>query len=158
MLTAGFSYNKTELQDADLLIATCGSGACTPTDPIDPVTGGAYVDGNPFPNAPETIFTMTGRYSMPMGDDGEVFLYGDYAYQGKTSIFIYETEEYNTDGQYELGLRIGYFNFEHDLEVALFGRNITDEDNLKGGIDFNNNTGIVNEGASWGLEVKKSFF
>ena len=158
VLTAGFSYNKTELQDADLLIATCGSGACTPTDPIDPVTGGAYVDGNPFPNAPETIFTMTGRYSMPMGDDGEVFLYGDYAYQGKTSIFIYETEEYNTDGQYEIGLRIGYFNFEHDLEVALFGRNITDEDNLKGGIDFNNNTGIVNEGASWGLEGKKSFF
>lgn len=158
VLTAGFSYNKTELQDSNLLIATCGSGACTPIDPIDPVTGGAYVDGNPFPNAPETIFTMTGRYSMPMGDDGEVFLYGDYAYQGKTSIFIYETEEYNTDGQYELGLRIGYFNFEHDLEVALFGRNITDEDNLKGGIDFNNNTGIVNEGASWGVEVKKSFF
>ncbi len=158
IITAGFSYNKTELQDSDLLIPVCGSGQCTPTDPIDPETGGAYVDGNPFPNAPETIFTLTARYSIPMGEDGEVFVYSDYAHQGETNIFIYETEEYVTDDQFELGLRIGYFNFEHDLEVALFGRNITDEDNLKGGIDFNNNTGIVNEGASWGLEVKKSFF
>lgn len=158
LITAGFSYNKTELQDKDLLIATCGSGACTPTDPIDPATGGAYVDGNPFPNAPETIFTVTGRYAMPFGDSAEFFVYGDYARQGKTNIFIYETKEYKTDGQFELGLRAGYFNFDYDLEVAVFGRNITDEDNLKGGIDFNNNTGIVNEGATWGVEVKKSFF
>lgn len=158
VLTAGFSYNKTELQDKDLIIPVCGSGQCTPTDRLDPVSGGAYVDGNPFPNAPETIFTLTGRYSMPMGEDGEVFIYSDYAHQGETNIFIYETTEYQTDGQFELGLRLGYFNFEHDLEVSLFGRNITDEDNLKGGIDFNNNTGIVNEGRTWGVEVKKSFF
>ena len=95
---------------------------------------------------------------MPMGDSGEMFLYGDQARQGKTNIFIYETKEYNADGQFELGLRLGYLNFDMDLEVAVFGRNITDEDNLKAGIDFNNNTGVVNEGATWGLEVKKSFF
>ena len=158
IFTAGFSYNKTELQDAELLIATCGSGACTPTDVIDPITGGAFVDGNPFPNAPETIFTLTGRYAHPLADGNELFFYGDFARQGKTSIFIYETKEYNTDGQFELGLRIGYVNFDMDLELALFGRNVTDEDNLKAGIDFNNNTGVVNEGATWGLEVKKSFF
>jgi iron complex outermembrane receptor protein len=156
--TAGFSYNKTELQDENLLIAVCGSGMCTPTDEIDPVTGGAYVNGNPFPNAPETIFTLTGRYAMPMGDSGEMFVYSDYAHQGKTNLFIYETEEYQIDSQFELGLRVGYLNYDMELEVALFGRNITDEDNLKGGIDFNNNTGIVNEGAVWGVEFKKSFF
>ena len=158
LLTAGFSYNKTELEDKDLLIPTCGSGQCTPKDPIDPVTKAAYVDGNPFPNAPETIFTATGRYSMPMGDDGEMYVYSDYAYQGETNLFIYETEEYVTDGQFELGLRVGYVNFDMDYEVALFGRNITDEDNLKAGIDFNNNTGVVNEPAVWGIEFKKNFY
>ncbi len=29
--------------------------------------------------------------------------------------------------------------------IAVFGRNITDEENVIGGIDFNNNTAFVNE-------------
>ncbi|MUH71100.1 TonB-dependent receptor [Psychrosphaera haliotis] len=156
-VTAGFSFNDTELQDKNLLISTCGSGACTPTDPLND-DGAAYVDGNPFPNAPKTIFTATARYSMPIADEGELFIYSDYSHQGDTNLFIYETEEYKTDGQFELGLRIGYVHYDLDLEVAIFGRNITDEDNLKAGIDFNNNTGIVNEPMSWGIEVKKNFF
>lgn len=158
VFTAGFSYTDTELKDENLLIAPCGSGMCTPLDPIDPITGGAYVDGNPFPNAPETIFNLTARYSMEVGGSGEMYFFSDYAQQGKTNLFIYESEEYKTNNQFELGLRVGYIDFDHDYEVALFGRNITNEDNLKAGIDFNNNTGIVNEGASWGLEFKKSFY
>lgn len=156
-ITAGFSYNDTELQDENLLIATCGSGACTPTDPLNE-NGEAYVNGNPFPNAPKTIFTTTARYAIPMNDNGELYVYGDYAYQGETNIFIYETEEYNTDGQFELGLRIGYIHYDLDMEIAVFGRNITDEDNLKAGVDFNNNTGIVNEPMTWGIEFKKNFY
>ena len=95
---------------------------------------------------------------MPMGNDGELYVYGDYAYQGETNIFIYETEEYKTDGQFELGLRIGYIHYDLDMEIAVFGRNITDEDNLKAGVDFNNNTGIVNEPTTWGIEFKKNFY
>ena len=168
VFTAGFSLNKTELQDDELVILPCGSLAngsdkwhCTPTDPAADgtnVANGVKVDGNPFPNAPETILTLTGRYAIPMGDDGEMFVYADYAYQGETSLFIYQTEEFVTDGQFELGLRIGYVNYDMDYEVALFGRNITDEDNLKAGIDFNNNTGVVNEPVSWGIEFKKNFY
>lgn len=158
VITAGFSYNKTELQDDDLLIGVCGSQQCTPTDRLSSDNSAAYVDGNPFPNAPETIVTLTGRYSFPIGDEGEMFIYSDYAYQGETSLFIYQTEEFVTDGQFELGLRIGYMNYDYDYEVALFGRNITDEDNLKASIDFNNNTGVVNDPAIWGVEFKKSFF
>ncbi|MBU2882175.1 TonB-dependent receptor [Psychrosphaera sp. B3R10] len=158
VVTAGYSLNKTELKDKSLRIATCGSGACTPTDEIDPENGGAIVHGNPFPNAPESIFTATGRYTVPMGNEGEVFFYGDYAYQGKTNLFIYETKEHVTDGQFELGLRAGYINYDMDFEIAVFGRNITDEDNLKAGIDFNNNTGVVNEPAVWGIEFKKNFY
>jgi iron complex outermembrane receptor protein len=156
-LTAGFSYNKTELLDKTLEISPCGSGACTVLDEIGP-QGGALVNGNPFPNAPETIFTATARYSLPMGDDGEMFFYGDYAYQGATNLFIYEAEEFKTDGQFELGLRVGYIHYDYDFEVALFGRNITDEDNVKAAIDFNNNTGVVNEPTMWGIEFKKNFY
>jgi iron complex outermembrane recepter protein len=180
-LTAGFSFNDTELQDETLVIPVCGSllnGSdkwhCTPTDMLQ-VTGesqpvayssdmdpndikGAYVNGNPFPNAPESIFTATARYAMPMGDTGEMFFFGDYSYQGATNLFIYETKEYQTDGQFELGLRVGYVHYDMDLEIAVFGRNITDEDNIKAGIDFNNNTAIVNEPMTWGIEIKKNFY
>ena len=155
-LGAGFSYNHTELKDADLLVATCGSGQCTPTDPLN-AQGRAFVDGNPFPQAPETILTFNGRYDFPV-DSGEVYVYGDLAIQGKTNLFLYEAEEFNTSGNREAGLRVGYMNYDGNYEVALFGRNITDEDNVKGAIDFNNNTGFVNEPRIVGLEFKKSFY
>ena len=48
-------------------------------------------------------------------------------------------------------------NHQSGLEVALFGRNITDEDNVLGFIDFSNNTGFVNEPSIWGLEVSLEF-
>ena len=42
-------------------------------------------------------------------------------------------------------------------EISVFGRNITDEENLKGGIDFNNNTGFVNDRRIWGASLKINF-
>ena len=52
---------------------------------------------------------------------------------------------YDYDGQFEAGLRFGCQHTEHNYEVAFFGRNITDEKNIIGGIDFNNNTAYVNQ-------------
>ncbi|WP_337841793.1 TonB-dependent receptor [Rheinheimera sp.] len=156
VIGGGFSYNNTELEDANLLVAPCGSGMCTPTDPLD-ANGRAYIDGNPFPQAPETIATVNARYDIPV-PSGEIYFYTDVAYQGKTNLFLYESEEFHTDGNYEAGLRIGYLNFDNEYELALFGRNITDQDNLKGAIDFNNLTGFVNEPRIYGIEFKKSFY
>lgn len=152
----GFSYNKTELKDQNLLVAPCGSQMCTPTNPSNG-SGLVFIDGNPFPQAPETILTVNARYDIPVSS-GEIYFYGDVARQGKTNLFLYESMEYNTNGNFEAGLRIGYLNFDNDYEVALFGRNITDEDNLKGAIDFANLTGFVNEPRIIGVEFKKSFF
>jgi len=163
VLGGGFSYNHTELSDTNLLVGTCGSGMCTVTSPTVklPTPSGdkvfAYADGNPFPQAPETILTVNARYDIPVSS-GEIYFYGDVAYQGKTNLFLYESKEFYTDGNYEAGLRIGYQNFDNEYEVAFFGRNITDEDNLKGAIDFANLTGFVNEPRIYGIEFKKSFY
>ncbi|WP_156413654.1 TonB-dependent receptor [Lacimicrobium alkaliphilum] len=155
-LTAGYSYNDTELDDATLTVAPCGSGQCTVLDPL--VDGNALIDGNPFPQAPKTIFNITARYTMPMGDDGELFVYTDWAWQGDTNLFLYEAEEFNISGNYEGGLRIGYENFVDEYSVALFGRNITDRDNIRGAIDFNNNTVFVNDPRIFGIEFRKNFY
>ncbi|WP_395343626.1 TonB-dependent receptor [Ningiella sp. W23] len=155
VLTAGFSYNDTEIQDDNLLVAPCGAN-CTVTDPI--IDGLALVDGNPFPQAPETIFNFTARYAIPVGDNGELFAYTDWAFQGETNLFLYESVEFTTDDNFEGGLRLGYENFEHNYTVALFGRNITDEDNVRGAVDFNNLTGIVNQPRIFGIEGRINFF
>ncbi|MDC1346722.1 TonB-dependent receptor [Glaciecola sp.] len=161
-LTAGFSYNKTEIKDSTLSVFPCGANAtfagnCTVNDALTP-DNRALVNGNPFPQAPETIFNFTARYTIPAGDDGEFYVFTDWAFQGKTNIFLYDSVEFTTDDNFEGGLRIGYENFANDYSIALFGRNITDEENLRGGIDFNNLTSIVNEPRVIGVEFKASFY
>jgi len=162
VLTAGYSYNHTEIKDANLAVQPCGSNAdfagnCTV---LDPAAGGnrVFIDGNPFPQAPESIFNFTARYSVPMGDEGELFVFTDWAVQGKTNLFLYESVEFQTDNNFEGGLRIGYENYVHDYSIALFGRNITDEDNLRAAVDFNNLTGIYNEPRIFGIEAKIRFY
>ncbi|GEA10804.1 TonB-dependent receptor [Alteromonas sp. KUL49] len=163
-LTAGFSYNHTEIKDNRLTVAPCGSNAgtgfagnCTVRDPR-PDGFNAIIDGNPFPQAPETIFNFTARYTIPAGENGEFFAFTDWAFQGETNLFLYDAVEFSTDDNFEGGLRLGYENFEHNYTIALFGRNITDEDNVKGAIDFNNLTGIVNEPRVIGVEARVNFY
>lgn len=163
-LTAGFSYNHTEIKDNRLTVAPCGTNAgtgftgnCTVRDPR-PDGFNAIIDGNPFPQAPETIFNFTARYTIPAGENGEFFAFTDWAFQGETNLFLYDAVEFSTDDNFEGGLRLGYENFEHNYTIALFGRNITDEDNVKGAIDFNNLTGIVNEPRVIGVEARVNFY
>ncbi|HEY7798572.1 MAG TPA: TonB-dependent receptor, partial [Hyphomonadaceae bacterium] len=154
VFTGGFAWAETELDDDNLAVGICAQ--CTVTDPtvVINATTRALVDGNPFPNAPEMTADFTARYAMPLGNDGELFAFTDWAWQGDTNLFLYESEEFNTDGQFEGGLKFGWARTDGSLEVAAFARNITDEDNVKGGIDFNNNTAFVNEPRIIGVSVK----
>jgi len=164
--TFGYSYVDTEIDDSDLLVSGCGSAGnpspwrCTVTDPIRIVDGATFyeVDGNPFPNAPETTASFTASFIYPVGQ-GEIFAFTDWAWQGDTNIFLYESREYQTEDQYEGGLRAGYRQGfgDYDWEFAGFVRNITDEENVQGGIDFNNNTAFDNEPRIWGGSVRVSF-
>ncbi|MEM9303623.1 MAG: TonB-dependent receptor [Pseudomonadota bacterium] len=157
LVTAGVSYNDTEIEDSTLAIAPCGSG-CTVLDPPGPVEGSVLIDGNPLPQAPEWIFNLTAQYTKAMGG-GEFFVFGDYYWRDEVNFFLYESAEYTGDSLGELGLRIGYAwdQAEGGQEIAIFGRNITDEEELVGGIDFNNLTGFVNEPARWGIEYRINF-
>ena len=156
LLSFGTSYNDTEIQDGDLATAACGSGLCTVLDPLN-TDGQALLDGNPFPRAPKNTYNVSLRYSAPVGQDAEVYLFTDWAFYGEINMPLYEAVEFKTDNQKEGGLRVGYRNNSSGLEIAAFGRNITDEDNVLGYIDFSNNTGFVNEPRVWGLEVSYEF-
>jgi iron complex outermembrane receptor protein len=155
MMTLGFSYTDTEIDDSELVVPPCGSGMCTVLDPLD-AGGNAIIDGNSFVQAPEYVATVTARYGVPVGS-GEVFFFTDWAFQGETNFFIYEAEEFKSDGNFEGGARVGYSHDGGKWEVALFGRNITDEENVKGAIDFNNLTGFDNEPRIVGLSFRTRF-
>ena len=157
LITAGISYNDTKIKDSALAVGICAQ--CTVIDPIVVIGGSnrALVNGNPFPNAPDWIGDITARYSIPVGDEHQIVLFTDWAYQGKTNFFLYESEEFITDGQFEGGLRIGYGPMDESWELAGFVRNITDEHNVKGGIDFNNNTAFVNDPRVWGISGRFRF-
>jgi iron complex outermembrane receptor protein len=156
MMTLGFSYTDTEIDDNTLVVPPCGSGMCTVLDDLD-ANGRAIIDGNSFVQAPEYVATVTARYGIPMGNNGELFFYTDWAFQGETQFFIYESEEFQSDGNFEGGARIGYSHDGGKWEVALFGRNITDEENVKGAIDFNNLTGFDNEPRIIGASFRTRF-
>jgi len=154
VFSGGLSYTHTELDDAGLAVGICAQ--CTVTDPTVVISGStrALIDGNPFPNAPEIIADVTARYSIPFGGDGEFFAFTDWSYQGATNMFLYESIEFQTDDQFEGGLKFGYARTDGSWEAAIFARNITDEDNIKGAIDFNNNTAFVNDPRIIGVSLK----
>lgn len=154
-VSAGYSFNYTEIEDVNLRVGTCGTGQCTVTDPTDIL--GAIVDGNPLPQAPEHILNIVADFRRPAFDDKEFFLTADLSYQGDTNLFLYEAREFAVDGQHEIGFKTGFASDDGAWEIALFGRNITDEENIKGAIDFNNNTGFVNDPRILGLSISSRF-
>jgi iron complex outermembrane receptor protein len=149
LLTAGYSYAHTKIKDKDLAVAVCAQ--CTVTDPKNGA-GQALIDGNPFPNAPKYVLNFTARYSVPVGD-GELFAYTDWFRQGYTNVFLYQSKEFYSKGDFEGGLKLGYAKADGSYEIAAFARNITNEVNLRGGIDFNNLTGFVNEPRIVGISI-----
>jgi iron complex outermembrane receptor protein len=158
-VTAGVSYNHTEINDPNLETVACAA-SCTVLDPFRLVPnafGGfdtiANLDGNDLPQAPRWIANWTARYSIPVGNDGEVYLYTDWAFTSEKNFLLYEAAEYRSGKELIGGLRLGYALQDGRYDFAVFGRNITDETELKGTIDFNNLTGFVNEPSIWGVEM-----
>jgi iron complex outermembrane receptor protein len=154
LVTLGTGYNDTEIQDKTLAVSVCAQ--CTVTDPLD-INGKALIDGNALPQAPKWTHNLTARWGMPVGDGGEFYVHTDWVYRSKVNFFLYESVEFTGASYVEGGLRIGYNWNQGAYDVALYGRNITDELAILSGIDFNNLTGMINEPRTVGVEFKAGF-
>jgi iron complex outermembrane receptor protein len=141
-VTAGISYNDTELDDRNLAVQPCGS-PCTVLDPAGAVAGTVSIDGNPLPQAPEWISHLTARYGGRLGN-GEWYVLTDWSYRSEVNFFLYESREFVGDPLLQGGLRLAYVWGDGSYEAALLGRNILDEIETIGGVDFNNLTGFTN--------------
>ena len=154
ILSGGFGYNKTEINDDELTLPI--GPLATSRDPLDE-NGRAIIDGNPFQHAPKWTANLELDYTHPLSGGSELYLYTDWKLKGKTSDFLYESVEFTFGTQFEGGLRAGYRDTVRNFEVGMFARNITNEHNPIGGIDFANNTGYVNQPRIWGAEASYRF-
>ena len=157
LITLGGSLNNTKIRDNTLSLPACGGG-CTMTDPLVAGSTTNYsIDGNPLPNAPKWVANLTARYSIPTAGGNEFYIYTDWAYRSKVNFFLYEAKEFTGKSLTEGGLRVGYIWNNGKYEVAGFVRNITDQIRVTGAIDFNNNTGFINDPRTYGVQFKAIF-
>jgi iron complex outermembrane receptor protein len=153
LATLGASYNDTKIKDPTLAVAVCAS--CKVTNRL--TAGGlALIDGNPLPQAPKHTANFTLRYSVPT-KDGEWYAYTDWVYRSEVNFFLYKSVEFTGKPLTEGGLRLGYTWGNGKYEAAIYGRNITNQIKITGGIDFNNLTGFINEPRIWGAQFKANF-
>ncbi|RVT42226.1 TonB-dependent receptor [Sphingobium algorifonticola] len=164
-LSAGLSLLKSEIKDTRVYAQVCalnGVVVCTVGDPTItvPVFGApavfAQIDGNPLPNAPEYNLNFTARYDVPLGNGGALFAATDWNVQGKTQYVLYSTKEFNSNGNFEGGLKIGYAAPGNAYEFSVFARNITNEKNLKGVIE-NFMAAVYNEPRVIGVALSGRF-
>ena len=151
-MTAGLSYNHTNIDSPGLGVAVCGA-PCTVTDPII-APGIASIDGNSLPQAPKWTVNFTAGYEHPLGN-GSVYIFTDWYHRSKIDFFLYKSVEFSDDQLLEGGLRIGYKTGRYD--IAAFARNITNDESAVSGIDFNNLTAMVNEPRIFGIEAGIKF-
>ncbi|TMP82881.1 TonB-dependent receptor [Pseudoalteromonas phenolica] len=153
--TFNLSYNKTELSDKDLAVQVCAQ--CTVTNKVE--NGLAVLDGNSLPHAPEWIANATLRYTKEL-EGGDFFVYSDVSYRSEIDFFLYEAVEFKGEALFEAGVRAGYqwLAGDNEYEASVFVRNLFDEQVVIGGVDFNNNTGMLNEERYIGAEFKVRFF
>ena len=152
-VSAGASYNYTQIRDASLSVNKCAQ--CTVTDPLN-AAGRVLINGNPLPQAPRWTVNATARYGVPLAD-GELYFFTDWSYRSKINFFLYEASEFVGAPLTEGGVRLGYIFGNGKYEVAAFGRNVLDQRRITGAIDFNNLTGFTNEPRQWGVQFKGNF-
>ncbi|MBR7776912.1 TonB-dependent receptor [Undibacterium rugosum] len=151
----GISYNDTQIKDSALFVSPCGNG-CSVTNPAGPVAGTVLIGGNPLPRAPKWVGNFALKYTTQIGE-GTLYANTDWSYKDTYNMFLYEAKEYKAKSLLEGGVRIGYIWNDGKYEVAAYGRNITNKQQVIAAIDFNNLTGIVNEPRNYGVQFKVNF-
>ncbi len=148
------SYNDTRIEDPTLEVAPCFS--CTVTNPIDPKTGLAEINGNSLPQAARWVGDLGLRYDYPL-TTGTVYGYTDISTRSAMNLFLYTSKEFLAQPLTQVGLRLGYTWGGDKYDVAAFCRNCANQIRAIGGIDFDNLTGFINDPRIFGAQFRARF-
>lgn len=102
-------------------------------DPSDPAPLQTQEDlsGNRLPQSPEFELVAGGQYTWPM-QSGELSFSANYHWQDKTYFRAFNDEDKAQDAYGELDARLEYFHENDGWRLFLFGKNLTDEEAIRG--------------------------
>lgn len=90
--------------------------------------GGADYTGNRLQDAPDWTFSIAGEFNYPVANVGEFFAFAEYAYRGDRFNAVSNAPVSLTDPVDTVNGRIGLSVLDGQWEVALWGRNLLDDD------------------------------
>jgi iron complex outermembrane receptor protein len=157
----------------DEFITAFGSTPCTPVPPATTCVRPLRpfdASGNRMVNAPEWKANATAQYTFALGDRGSLVLAGQLSYQD--DIFFTQINEPEV-GQKAITLidaRASWFSPSGQLELAAYGKNLSDEEYFHNGVRFTstsdpakdvfqigNALGYPAPGRSWGVRATYRF-
>ena len=121
-------------------------GLCTVTDPLDAWTATPSSTATRSRRRRSTSPQSLRDYALPVGTRTRSSSIPTGRSRARPTSSSTSRRSSRATARSRAGCAIGYsFNRAGKYELAAIGRNITDEENVKGGIDFNNLTGFDNE-------------
>ena len=118
---------------------------------VIPVAGTVLIGGNSLPQSPRWIGNLSLGWEHGLAA-GDLFVLADLSLRSKVNFFLYRSREFVGDPLNEAGLRVGYRWQGGRYELAAYGRNLFNETEALGAVDFNNLTGFVNEPRVLGVD------
>lgn len=160
-LRLAYAYNDGEYEDFEQ--GDCWVSTPWHSDQPDPgqnEDGSCDRSGGLLSGNPENVAVVSGNYDFTLGANSG-YLYAEYIYTDERMTDV-NNDPGKLDGSYGLvNLRAGLLLERWDLDIALWGRNITDEDYTTTIADAVVQDGRLNayynEPFTWGLTARKRF-
>ena len=96
---------------------------------------GTDLSGKPLANAPEVNFNGLVRYEHPISQDGIIYVQSDFVYESNFSFAIEEQPFVKQGGYWLANARAGIKLAGGKWDIAVWGKNIFDEEYLTSAID-----------------------
>ncbi|MAI27256.1 MAG: hypothetical protein CMN75_14605 [Spirochaeta sp.] len=128
------SYDDFRVLDEDATAALHPNGGYSCVEAYsDPQCVYTNISNKKFPFMPEYTLSLLARYTWNVYQDWDLILTGDYAWQSEVFFDIQNTEELSQSSYGLLNLRLTAVIPETETSVALWTRNVTDEEFLSAG-------------------------
>ncbi len=107
-------------------------------------TVGGDLSGNALPGAPELNINLALAYDIQLSSGMTLRLQGDYSYTDERYFNSFEQEAISSRGDHELlGARVSLLSEDGTWDVALWGRNLADEDYVVDSTDLSGVFGFI---------------
>ena len=122
------------------------------------------ISGNSIPGAPDLTFSLGAEYTWEelRGSPWALRVRGDYYYQAESESRVWNTPRDRLDSWDNVNLSLALINTDNDLQIEVFGKNVTDEEVITGAYLTDDSSGLftnifLTEPRTWGVAVSKSW-